>query len=179
MKLDKISLNQLENTQDIIGKVYDEHLTKLIQIDNKSNSLLNMSVITLTIQITVIIGVLFNVPLNEDINLNIILLIGILLFMINLFFNVLSLINFKNASQMLITSHPFDIIELTANLEENLNHKQQIMKNIFKYVNAIINNDRIIENKTTYINNGLKNLLISLIILSISIVILTLIRWCM
>jgi len=155
-----------EKTLNFLIKRYDEDLTQIQSIDLKLNSLLNVSVLLLTIQLTFLGGTLFSLSFtNKELFISIFLNIFLILFSLNVIFNILSITNFNNGLKKQELIKPLNTVVLIKFLDDKNDFKQLSMN----YKKVIEINVESIKIKEKYINEGLNKLFISIVLLIISL----------
>jgi hypothetical protein len=143
---------RLENEKilNFLIKRYDEDLTQIQSIDLKLNSLLNVSVLLLTIQLTFLGGTLFSLSFtNKELFISIFLNIFLILFSLNVIFNILSITNFNNGLKKQELIKPLNTVVLIKFLDDKNDFKQLSMN----YKKVIEINVESIKIKEKYIND--------------------------
>lgn len=165
MTIIRINEKEIILTFELMEKRYKEDLEQIAQLDNKISSLLNISILVLTIQLTFLGGSLVQLFNIKGKSVNFLLLSFLLFFSINIFFNIGSIVDFNNGLKSVIIKKPLKISDLQIYMAENSIDFKQLMSN---YSIVIKENIKYIKNKEEYIEDGLNRLFISIILLILS-----------
>ena len=154
----KIALKRLEKEDYELLKQFE-------QTDSRTNTFLSISLGAFSLQITLLTQTIINTYQKYIIEKhNIIALIIIILFIRNIFFNTMSIQNFRKSSKISKTKY-LDMITINELVNEKIERKIFIKEEITNYKEKIIDNKRKINYKEKHINKGLNNILTSVILI--------------
>lgn len=151
------ALKKLEKEENKIQRQFDK-------FDNRTNVYLSISLGLFSLQITLLTNTIINTYEKYFTEHETIMIIIFILFLINVIFNLNSIMNFRRSSKISEKNYS-NKDKINDFVNNNLNENLLIKQEYFKFLKNSIENDSNIILKETYINKGLNSIIISIILI--------------